>query len=279
MITVKYDRLTNQTTVELARFSIFEKADLPLVAEFRKTIDGSLGWSHELDEGIWVSWNGGETQYDVVLKTAKGFTAMHWKFDVELNGDQIEKTLYYFIKNLEHRPKGLVIGSHDGLFGHWVFPVIKDMSDVVIVDGSLPQFEKVKTNYSHLTNVKFINEIVTTDGSDVDWMQGGEGFTDTIYKPVILDFIKDEEITHTARHSIAINDLIKDSGENLDWLHLDVEGIDGDLIMAMKYEPTVIIFETMHIDQNKYAGVLDWFQDRNYKLFNDGSNAMAIKIQ
>lgn len=277
MIDITYDRLANQTRVELKHFSIFKKRELPLTAEFRRTIDGLLSWSAELSEGTWATWSGGETQYDVVIKTAEDKTILIWKFDVERDGDLIEKALFQFIKNLPTRPSGMVIGSHNGIFGHWVFPVVKNMSDVVIVDGSEPQFMEVVKNYSHIHSAKFINHIITVDGGKVDWMEGGDGFTDTICKPVIANFIAEDQIKHTERTSTSINELFEGYGPHFDWLHLDVEGLDADLILALKYEPTVIIFETMHIPSVKYSTLLDWFQEKGYRLFNDGSNAMAIK--
>ena len=277
MIDITYDRDANQTRVELKHFTIFKKNELPLTAQFKRTIDGLVGWSAELEEGTWATWSGGETQYDVVIKTADGSPILYWKFDVERDGDLIEKAFFQFIKNSPTRCKGMVIGSHNGLFGHWVFPVVKNMSDVVIVDGSEPQFMEVVNNYSHIRNAKFINEIITVDGADVDWMEGGEGFTDTICKSVITKHVEEDKIKHTERSSTSINELFEKEGPHFDWLHLDVEGLDADLILALKYEPTVIIFETMHIPSVKYSALLDWFQEKGYKLFNDGFNAMAIK--
>lgn len=277
MLNVKYDRSKNETVVELQKFTTFKPEELPLIAEFRKTIGSVLSWMSPIPEGTWASWKGGETPYDVIINTAQGKRVMHWKFNVEEHGDQLEKTFYHFIKNLPYRSRGLIVGSHDGTFGHWVFPVFKDEADVVIVDGSKPQFEAVKKNYAHLSNAKFINEIVTPDGADVDWMEGGEGFTDTVRKDVIAHFIPNDEIKHTNRKSISINGLIEQNGGHFDWIHFDVEGLDADLILALKYEPLLMIFETMHIGTTQYSAVLDWMQDHNYKLFNDGSNAIAIK--
>lgn len=278
MINIKYDRGENSLSVELQRFTYFKPEELPLTVEFRATINGTKQWDSLLPEGTWCLWNGGETLNDVVITTANGDLVMTRKFNVELDGDHIEKLMYMYIKNLDHTPKGMVIGSHNGTFGHWTFPVFQGLSDAIIIDGSAPQFEEVKKNYAHLDNLKFYNEIVTVAGGEVDWMMGGSGFTDTIYKPVINIFLSDEEISHTTRQSIGINELLEREGcEELDWLHLDVEGIDGDLILALKYRPKMIIFETMHINKQQMSQLLDWFQDNGYDMFNDGSNAIGIK--
>lgn len=277
MINIKYDRLQNETIIELEKFSCLMASDLPLTVEFRKMIDGYLAWTCELYPGSWSSWRGAEVPYNITVKKADGSIFFEKKFDVELQGNIIEKTLWHFIMNLPNRAKGLVIGSHDGTFGHWVYPVINGLTDVTLVDGSSAQFSYAKKNYGHLSSVNFIEQIITTDGSDVEWYEGGDGFTDTIYKPVINIFLEDDKVTKTHRSSISINDLVDQVGGNLDWLHLDVEGIDDDLILALKCRPTVIIYETMHLNNNKKFALLDWFQENEYNLLEFDGNAMAIK--
>ena len=279
MINYKYNRLENMTVVEMEKFTVFSEDQFPMLVQFKEVVTGKVAWSSPITPGSWVSWSGGEVQHEVVIVDCSGEPVYAKKFDVETQGDLIEKSLYYFLRKLgeKKRPRGLVIGPHDGTFGHWVFPIKDGLSDVVFVDGSEKQLEVLKENYKDVANSKFINEIVTPDGAEVEWFVGGEGFTDTVDKRVIAEFVKEEDIVQTHRTSVAINDLIEREGADFDWIHLDVEGIDADLIMAMNHKPKVIIFEAMHMDQQQFAGVLDWFQDNNYRLYNDFSNAIAIK--
>ena len=44
-------------------------------------------------------------------------------------------------------PRGLVIGTHDGEFGEWVPVVKKRECEVVLVEASDSQFQKLKENY------------------------------------------------------------------------------------------------------------------------------------
>lgn len=277
MITIKYDRPSNETIVELERFTIFKEEDLPLIVEFRKVVNGELAWMTPLAPGNWAKWKGAETPHDVIVNTANHENAYTWKYQVDNVGSSIEKSMYFFIKSFGRRTRGLVIGPHNGLFGHWVFPVHEDLCDVVMVDGGKQQLDQAMINYSHLTNVEFINEIITTDGRTVTWMEGGEGFTDTVYKPVISKFLKDDAIQSSTRSSVSINQFINRYDKEFDWIHLDVEGTDGELILALNSRPKMIVFESMHMSNNKYSEVLDWMQDNNYKLFNDGSDCIAIK--
>jgi hypothetical protein len=232
--------------------------------------------------GMWASWTPGAYPCNTEIKTAKGKVIFFHEFNVELEGNFIEKTLFSFLKTLDHRPSGVVIGSHDGRFGHWVYPVFKDMSDVIIVDGSEPQFNEVVKNYSHLTSVKFINEIVTPDGGDVEWFQGGSGETDSVKKSV-LEFAP--EVKSTYRKSVSIDEIIEKC-ESIDWLQLDVEGLDFELITQMKARPQLLIFETTHMSEKEIDEMVVWSDINRYRMFNDykegdrrlGNNAILIKV-
>lgn len=283
MINVNYNRTNNEFKVTLDKFHIYKHYELPLTIEFYKLISNELVWEAKLVENGWVTWKGGSTLYNFKIRTASNKLVYTHNFNIERDGDTIEKIIWFYLKELSKskRPNGLVIGSHDGEFGHWVLPVIRNFTNAIIVDGSKPQLDKCKINYFNKNEnqkLKFINDIITTDGRDIKWYTGGEGFTDTTYKPVISKFLNDEQITITRQNSIGINEFIKQEFEVCpDWLHMDVEGIDGDLILALKYYPSLIIFEMEHIQQIQRFKLLDWFQKHNYKLHFDNNNAVAIK--
>jgi|LakMenE18May11ns_1017448.scaffolds.fasta_scaffold9812501_1 hypothetical protein len=280
MIDISYERSTNETKVQVSSISTLPPEDFPLTALFAKTITGEFGWETKILPGHWCTWKGGSTgQWDTTITTARGKTIAGNKFNVELDGDFIEKSLWYFVKNKPHS-KGMVIGSHDGSFGHWVYPVFQGLTDAILIEGSLAQYDKVSKNYETNSNVKCIHQIVTTDGSDVEWFEGGEGYTDTVVKSVIDKFLNDSQVTKTNRSSISINELIKNEADGeLDWIHFDVEGYDADLIMAMEYRPTIIIFETMHFSVDKFNELKRWFAAFGYQLHEDSMDAIAIRIR
>jgi len=276
MINILYDNIKNTTRVELSSFNIFNNHQLPLTVEFKNYVNDTLAWSHKLYEGCWIEWSGGEAKYNLIIKNAQEHQILEWNFKVEEHGNQVEKILYYYIKNSTNRTKSIIIGSHDGSFGGWVFPVMDDICDIVMVDGGLNQLKKAKSNYSHLTNCKFINEIITNDGKNVIWYEGGEGYTDTIDKKVISKFLKEDEIKSYTRTSVSINDIFKQNDENFNWLYLDAEGADADLILSLKYYPDLIIFEPDHINNDKHVELIDWFHINNYKIFKE-DDYIAIK--
>ena len=277
MISIRYVRDGNKNEIAIDEFNCFTEEELPIKVSFIASVTGEEAWTTDLHGGTWASWSSGAVPCDMKATTRDGKPVVDEKYNVEKNGDSIEKILWYFIKLLDHRPNGLVIGSHDGTFGHWIFPTMHNLSDVLLVDGGSKQLDNAKKYYGHLDNVAFLYAVVTPDGKDVDWFESGSGYTDTVKKSVISFYLDDDVINTVHRSSISINDVISKAGK-IDWLCIDAEGLDGDLILAMNTEPPLIIFEKLHLDDDTYSKTRDWFKKRGYRIMYDGVNeVIAIK--
>ena len=277
MINITYNRIENKTKVEVSKLNVI-KEQLPLKVQFKNIITNEIHYEAELNDYHWAEWCGSELITDVLIYSSTGVLLHEYKWNVEIHGDEIEKMLWFYLKSRQIqglKSNGLVIGSHDGRNGHWIYPVKNKLTDATLVDGSDKQFVDLVDNYTNCMNVEAINTIVTTDGSDVEWYQGGEGYTDTIVPSVINSWLDSSEIVKSYRKSVSINDLMKN--KNYDWLHLDVEGIDGDLILALEYKPNVIIYESMNLDKIMEAKLNLWFIENSYETIECNGNTIAVK--
>jgi hypothetical protein len=91
-----------------------------------------------------------------------------------------------------------------------------------------------------------------------------------------------EEIKSTKRDSISITDLILEKcGGQIDWLHLDVEGLDSQLIMGIDTEkvslPKFIIFEDYNLSQDKKNEIYSWLFNQGYDIYSEGGICEAVK--
>jgi len=129
-------------------------------------------------------------------------------------------------------------------------------------------------NHQLPLTVEFKNYVNDTLAWSHKLYEGGEGYTDTIDKKVISKFLKEDEIKSYT--SVSINDIFKQNDENFNWLYLDAEGADADLILSLKYYPDLIIFEPDHINNDKHVELIDWFHINNYKIFKE-DDYIAIK--
>jgi hypothetical protein len=261
--------------------SVFTEEQLPLVFKIKNSISKDVLWETRLESNMWASYPENELK-DVIVEDSKGNFIYRYNWDVIQHGSIFYKSLWLYCKGLINKgekPVGLVIGTHDGEFGEWV-PLAKNfMSDMLLVEASETQFNRLTSNYKGKPGLSFLQELITTDGEDVEFFEGGKGYTNTVVKRVI-DYWETEEIHSTTRTSISINQLIKDNFyKKLDWLHLDVEGLDAKLLLSLESDclPNFIIFEDFNLNTDEKTHIFSLFEGLNYKLHSEGGICMSIK--
>jgi hypothetical protein len=263
--------------VELDNFtSNIIKHNQKLKVKFCDLICGDY-WEHSIGPGVWVVFNTGDkTIFNLQLICDDEIIYEH-KFDFLLYGSDLEKYLNLYCK-INKNTKGIVVGSHDGTFGHWVFSVLNQETSAIIIEGSNEQYLKLKEMYSDLPKNILINEIVTEDGKDVVWYTGGEGYTDSIILEVPNKYMNSEQISSELRKTKTLNEIIeKYNYQQYDWLHTDLEGYDAKLIMSLKYLPKIIIFESNHIKENEDYGLLcDFLRKKGYIIRDFDGDTLAI---
>lgn len=277
MINIKYDREKNSTILSCGNMSFIDHL-LPLRIEFVNIITGEVHRQTNLYSHMWTCWNGAELITDVYVYTNNGVLLEKYEWDVTQNGDEIEKMLWFYLTSRRGQKvpsNGLVIGTHDGRNGHWIYPIKNNLSKVTLIDGSETQYEKLRENYKLYTNVKFENKIVTVHGEQVTWYTGGEGYTDTVVKGLIESWLEESDISSVSKDSVPLNSIMEK--EDYDWLHLDVEGIDDELIINLQQRPNVIIFESMNIPQERIEKLNQWFAENNYTSLICNGNTIATK--
>lgn len=282
MINIDYSNEIKITTGDVR--GLFSPNQLPLKISVKNSVSKKVVWECDIWGNMWAVYPNSEMK-DVLISDANGnyVTSYNWNFLV--NGTIFYKSLWIYCKSLINRgikPNGLVIGTHDGEFGEWV-PVVKSfMSDVVLVEGSKKQFDELVENYSRYNHVFFVNNIVTPIGGDVEFFEGGLGYTNTVVKKVI-DFWEKEQVTSSLKNSISINELIQqffyNQGKVLDWIHLDVEGLDAQLLLAIdnKLLPNFIIYEDFNLDENERFVLESYLKNNGYSVVTESGISMSIK--
>ena len=280
MINVIYNK--EGIRVDVGLINKYNK-NLPFKLKIKKHVSGEIQWSTSLNDGWYATYPNTE-MFDVEICDSKDNIIYVKRWDVMEDGNHFYKSLWLFNKSVLSNgkfPKGLVIGTHDGEFGEWVPIVQKRECKVVLVEASDKQFQKLKNNYKNNSLVKPIQNLITPNGGDVEFFEGGAGYTNTVVENVIRHWEK-EEIHSTKRESISITDLIiNECGGHIDWLHLDVEGLDAQLIMGIDESkislPNFIIFEDYNLPQEKKDEIYGWLHQRGYQTYSEGGICEAVK--
>jgi FkbM family methyltransferase len=280
MIQVTYNK--DGIRVEVGVISKYNE-NTPFTLNIKKHVSGEIQWSTILSDNWYATYPNTE-MFDVELRDSKNTIVYTKKWDVMEHGNHFYKSLWVYNKSLISNgkfPKGLVIGTHDGEFGEWVPIVLKNECQVVLVEASDKQFGVLNKNYGNRSLVTLVNDLVTPNGGEVEFFEGGEGYTNTIVEDVIRHWEK-EEIKSTKRDSISITDLILEKcGGQIDWLHLDVEGLDSQLIMGIDTEkvflPNFVIFEDYNLSQDKKDEIYSWLFNQGYDIYSEGGICEAVK--
>lgn len=268
------------TTEDLSK--VFTKDQLPLRFDIKKRVSSEVVWTTFLNSFMWASYPENEIN-DVSVYDIKGNHVYSYHWDAIKHGSIFYKSMWLYCKGLINKgikPYGLVIGTHDGEFGEWV-PLVKDfMSDMTLVEGSEKQYNKLISNYKNVTGLNFVYDIVTPNGGDVEFFEGGKGYTNSVVERVIRSWEK-EEIHSTKRKSVSLNDLIIGLDKKLDWLHLDVEGLDVKLLLSLKEEhiPNFIIFEDFNLSEEDLNAINKWIEVKNFTKHSQNGICMITKNQ
>jgi hypothetical protein len=275
MINITY----NHPKIRVDTKEVSKLYSLPLKVEIVTYVSKRVRWSCEVKDNSWATFSN-DSIFDVVIKDANNNLIINREFNILEDGSYLDKALYLYCQNLKN-PQGLVIGSHDGEFGEWVLPTLDNLTKTTLVEASTPQFTKLTKNYKNFSNVNLIQNLVTTDGSKTEFFEGGKGYTNSVKENVIRNWEK-EEISSNLRDSISINDLINQISPNkkLDWLHLDIEGYDAEMLRAINVEllPNFIIFEHNNLLMEDKLKLKNYLIDLGYYLnCSDSVSYLAIK--
>ena len=272
---INIDFSNKKIRVETKKVSTIFKT--PLKLSVQSHVTKKEIWSSELNDGWWAEFPNNEMN-DVVITDNDGKVIANRNWDVIQDGDLLYKSLYFYCLNIFNSgrmPKGIAIGTHDGLFGEWVPCVLEGITESILVEASKPQFDNLKENFEKFYDVSLVNSLITTDGKPVEFFEGGKGYTNSVVERVIRGWEK-EEINSSIKESISINTLIE---TKVDWLHLDVEGYDIKLLMGTDPEklPNLIIFEYENSKEDENSQIKQYLTNLGYELDYSKVSCLALK--
>lgn len=261
----------------------FSSELLPLRVDFTRRISGKVLWSSKISSRTWTSFPNKEI-VDTIIFDSKGNEVFRYNWNVVEHGNYLYRRLWSYCKDLTSRgirPKGIAVGTHDGDFGEWIPVAMENISDIVLVEASSPQFTRLKINYSKIDNVKLLQELITSDGRDVVFYEGGQGYTNSIVEEITKSWEeKTAIITETKRKSVKFQDII-DSVPGLNWIHLDVEGIDDELLYSISDESLsnleLIIFEYNVLSTERRSSIDDYLVGKGFTTYREKGICLAWK--
>lgn len=267
---------------------LFQPEDFPF--KFTVKSNDNIMWSSNLHPNTWSFYHCLFNENVVAsIEDNQGNILSNFKLDIWVNRNSTEQFFDMWIKK-NPNSNGIVIGTHDGTSGEWVKHVKNNKTNALLVEGSDKQFNDLVNNYKDLKNTKTIKSVVTGDGRYVNFFEFGEGHTNTVDEDHYKKHIKyvDNDVNIINIKSISINDLIIQYGlkDTLDWIHLDTEAIDDEIIMGIDFsrikKPRLIVFETINFSEERTGKrdridtLFNWLNSNGYKTKYDYWNSFAF---
>ena len=265
-------------SVDYNAMEYYNEKQFPLYLT-HKTIMGEVAWSSNLYSGHFSQYLM-NTYTNVDIIDSLGNKLFEWVWNPFIHGDYAHQ--YFEIWALNNRgSNGIAIGTHNGMTGEWIGPVNKGLLKSTLVEASDIQFKDLVKYYKDKKWINCIQSLITTDGSDVIFYEGGDGFTNSLSKDIIEKHVSVEEITTTIKQSKSINDLIIESSERgkVRWIHIDVEGLDGELVYAINDDllPDLLLFESLHMEEEYYNNLSQYLTRKGYSVTKSGRNTICTK--
>jgi hypothetical protein len=265
---------------------LYNEEEFPFKFEIFR--DGDCIRTTDLYPGMWASWDTLDNDnFIAVIKDNKNEIISQFKYDVWVNRNATEQFFDTWI-NRNPNSNGIVIGTHDGINGGWVKHIKNKLTNAVLVEASKKQFDELTQNYLNFDNVSFRNNVITGNGGNVKFYEFGSGVANTLNEFHYKNHIQDnEEVIIVDMVSVGINDLIiqENLEQKLDWLHLDTESIDDEIIMSLDFDkinkPKLIIFETINFSKERIGNndridkLFNWLELNGYKVKYDYWNSFA----
>ena len=273
MISINYTEQGINVNVEKT-YGIF---NLPLKVCFNKFMSNDIIW-YSLNNDYTFSTFPQKEMINVEILDSQGKQILFKKWNVVEQGSYIYRQLYFYCKNIlttGRRPQGLAIGTHDGEFGEWIPVADENLSNICLVEGTKSHFEKLKKNFENNKNITLIHDIITPYGGEVIFFEGGLGYTNSVVERVIQSW-ETEQIYSDKRNSTSINELISHL-HPLDWIHLDLEGLDAQIIMNMDNLPNFIIYEHNNLLEDEKKELELFLKTRGYEIYCESVSCSCIK--
>ena len=262
--------------------SVLEDSDFPIRFSIKKLFNDELIYTLDMYGNYWSSHPAVEYCY-MELETANGVSLFREDWDPIKHGCLSDAMFYtWCLKN--PGSKGIAIGSNDGAGGDYVVPYLRGLvGGMVLVEASERTYKSLERNYSEDKTVKTINTLVSTKSEKIKFYESteGAGLVNSVYPEFANLF--NENIIEVEKDAIGINEIILQNSEDIDWLHIDVEGLDAELIMAIDFsiiKPKVIIYENNNGKTEKIPSsvLIDFLKSNNYEVFNSDPQLNNIAI-
>jgi FkbM family methyltransferase len=251
---------------------------LPYTVVFLNTYTNKNEWKVELSEGMWATYKGVRGK-KVIVYDKQNNKILEKDWDRFRYGDLIENILTFCIKKC-NLTNGLIVGAGSGSYGEWIDAVKNNLTSAVLIEPDVVSFNQLYENYSTYKNLTFLNiGADIRNGMSTFWISPDVSLS-SIMKQNSLNYgINVDELIETKIETRTIDSLINEY--NIDWLRLDAEGMDYNLINSISINNLkklkYIQYEHINITEDEKISLNIDLENIGFKVFMVGIDMIGIR--
>lgn len=260
---------------------ILDQSEFPLSFVVRDWISGEISYQSEL-WGNWWSFYETYSFKNIYVYTKSGKLLKEFTFRPDFDGGDIEEFFNIWVKS-KSRSNGLVLGAGTGRWGEWLLPVFNNECFVVLVEGDPINQEILLKTHKDRKNVKIENCVVSSTNGLVDFWIAPFNMVSSMDKKVVEKFFPGVDISPITVPSFSINSIIdKHFNNDLDWIRIDIEGSDHDVIMSIRPDILIrlkmMVYENMNITSEQIFQINERLKNHGFNDFlNFGIDTICLK--
>jgi len=252
--------------------------DLPLEINILNYYTNELIWETNLGPNMWATYdNVLGTKLKITTKNGKLLRLVDYskiKYDILIDNVFNTSVMSLNLKN------GVVVGAGDGNYGEWITPVRNKNTGATLIEADEREFKKLRKNYSQLNNVILMNVCVDIEDSTKTFWISPYGNVSSLKKENCLKYnIKPSDIIEQEVKVYSLDNIMKKF--NFDWLRLDVEGLDSELIYSLSdtvLEKLLYLqYEHINTTEDEKIKTNLFLEKKGFTVFMVGIDMVAIK--
>jgi FkbM family methyltransferase len=253
--------------------------EFPLSVQFINSYNKKIVWESQLSPDCWCS-SPSVRNKDLKIST-KTNKVLYWiPYDRSKYFDLAEDVfcLYIATNNLKN---GVVVGAGDGSYGEWINPLIEGLTKVLLIEPNKKEFEILYNDFRHYPNVNFLNKGIDVENAHREFFICPEwlGISSLIKENILNYKIEDKNILSEMIECESLNLLLKK--DSYDWLRLDVEGLDSDLIFSLDEDVLnnlkYLQYEHINITEEEKINTNLFLEKHGFKTYVVGIDVVCIK--
>lgn len=283
MSIINFLKTSDGIKVEISEFinDILDQSEFPLNFVVRDWISGEISFQSEL-WGNWWAFYETHSFKNIYVYTKSGKLLKEVLFRPDIEGGDIEEFFNIWARS-KSRSNGLVLGAGTGRWGEWLLPVVNNDCFVVLVEGDPINQEILLKTHKDKKNVKIENCVVSSTDGLVDFWIAPFNMVSSMDKKVVEKFFPGVDISSVSVPSFSINSIIDNHFNNdLDWIRIDIEGSDHDVIMSIRPEILkrlkMLVYENMNISSSQIYQINDRLKNHGFNKFIEfGIDTVCLK--